>query len=224
MRKFVKRWRRHSGSASEKGFTLVELIASLTLLSVVLGVIYSSITFGLNTYNKVRIENSLRDEGDLIMSSIITQLYALGPEKIVQSDNGSRQSIELVLPKTDADQTENPSFVIRLAPSEDDPAKTSLYLQDEDPDTTDEVPLTSNIRINTITLNYASADVTIDKNAVAAGSTASSVANGSYILLQCRNSNVPYGCSTGLIHIGLRLSQTYDGRDFELVLNSKFGF
>ncbi|GGD47957.1 type II secretion system protein [Paenibacillus nasutitermitis] len=78
----------------EQGLTLIELIAVLTILSVVMGLIYSTITFGLNAYHKVRIENSLRDEGDLIMSSIITELYTFGPE-IIEQEQGNTSSILL---------------------------------------------------------------------------------------------------------------------------------
>ncbi|CAM4423226.1 prepilin-type N-terminal cleavage/methylation domain-containing protein [Paenibacillus tarimensis] len=90
MKRFVNR------AADERGFTLIELIASLTLLSVVLGVIYGSITFGINAYNKISIENSLRDEGDLIMSSIMTELYTFGPDELEQLD-GSGTKIALRL-------------------------------------------------------------------------------------------------------------------------------
>ncbi|WP_181438852.1 type II secretion system protein [Paenibacillus sambharensis] len=87
MKRYVNR------AADERGFTLIELIASLTLLSVVLGVIYGSITFGINAYNKISIENSLRDEGDLIMSSIMTELYTFGPDELEQLDAGGTKVV-----------------------------------------------------------------------------------------------------------------------------------
>lgn len=83
MRKFVKEVRR-----SEAGLTLIELIASLTVLSMVSIAIYGVIHFGFNTYHRVTIENSLRDEGDLIMSTVIAQLYEIGPESIKQLPDG----------------------------------------------------------------------------------------------------------------------------------------
>lgn len=76
MTKFVKRLR------GEKGLTIIELIASLTVLALVVGILYSFTTFGLRSYHKVQIENSLRDEGDILMSSIISELYVFGPESI----------------------------------------------------------------------------------------------------------------------------------------------
>ncbi len=84
MKRFVDRLRKEDG-----GFTLIELIAALSLLSVVLGVIYATITFGTSSYERVKIQNSLRDEGDLAMTAIMTKLYAYGPDKLAQLDAGS---------------------------------------------------------------------------------------------------------------------------------------
>ncbi|GLX69297.1 PilW family protein [Paenibacillus glycanilyticus] len=83
MREFVKKWR-----SEEQGLTLVELIASMTLLSIAAGIIFSVITFGMNTYNRIETENALRDDGDLLMSSIITELYSYGPDLIAADPDG----------------------------------------------------------------------------------------------------------------------------------------
>lgn len=74
----------------EKGLSLVELIASLSILSLVMGTIYAVITFGFTAYNKVTVENSLRDEADILMSSVMTQLYTYGPEYVsnIMNENG----------------------------------------------------------------------------------------------------------------------------------------
>ncbi|MDI4644314.1 PulJ/GspJ family protein [Cohnella hashimotonis] len=83
MKRFAK-----NRNVNQDGFTLIEMIATLTVLSIVSIAIYSVIQFGFNTYHKVTIENSLRDEGDLIMSKIIAQLYEQGPESIADLPNG----------------------------------------------------------------------------------------------------------------------------------------
>ncbi|MEK0316895.1 PulJ/GspJ family protein [Cohnella sp. 56] len=85
MKRFAERLHR-----GERGFTLIEMIASLTVFSMVSLAIYGVIQFGFNTYHKVTIENSLRDEGDLIMSTVIAQLYEVGPERVEQLPNGIR--------------------------------------------------------------------------------------------------------------------------------------
>ncbi|ACT00752.1 PulJ/GspJ family protein [Paenibacillus sp. JDR-2] len=83
MREFVKKWR-----SEERGLTLVELIAAMTLLSIAAGIIFSVVTFGMNTYNRIETENALRDDADLLMSSIITELYAYGPDLISTNADG----------------------------------------------------------------------------------------------------------------------------------------
>lgn len=76
MKKFVNLFRR------EGGFTLVELIVALSLFTVAAGIISGITMLGLRSYHKISIENSLRDEGDLLMSAIITELYTFAPDKI----------------------------------------------------------------------------------------------------------------------------------------------
>ncbi|UJF35982.1 PilW family protein [Paenibacillus hexagrammi] len=74
----------------EQGFSLIELIATLSILSLVIGGIYGVISFGFKAYNKVTVENSLRDEADILMSSIMTQLYTYGPDLVtsIANENG----------------------------------------------------------------------------------------------------------------------------------------
>ncbi|WP_042195583.1 prepilin-type N-terminal cleavage/methylation domain-containing protein [Paenibacillus camerounensis] len=73
MKRFVKLLRR------EQGLTLIELIAGIALFSMVAGLIYGVMLFGIRSYNQVSVENKLRDEGDLLMSAIITEMYTFGP-------------------------------------------------------------------------------------------------------------------------------------------------
>ncbi|CAH1054217.1 type II secretion system protein [Paenibacillus pseudetheri] len=76
MKKFANLLRR------EGGFTLVELIVALSLFTVAAGIISGITMLGLRSYHKISIENSLRDEGDLLMSAIITELYTFAPDKV----------------------------------------------------------------------------------------------------------------------------------------------
>lgn len=72
----------------DAGFTLVELIASITIFTVLVGLV-SVVTFsGFREYNRITVENALRDEGDLIMSAIMTELYTFAPEYIENSEEG----------------------------------------------------------------------------------------------------------------------------------------
>ncbi len=67
---------------SEQGFTLVELIAALTIFAMIVGLISGVTMYGFRSYQKISVENALRDEADLIMSSIITELYTYSPERV----------------------------------------------------------------------------------------------------------------------------------------------
>lgn len=76
MKKFVDFVRK------EDGLTLIELIAALVLFTLVAGIISAITMFGIRSYHKISIENSLRDEGDILMSAIITELYTFAPQEI----------------------------------------------------------------------------------------------------------------------------------------------
>ncbi|MEC0241439.1 prepilin-type N-terminal cleavage/methylation domain-containing protein [Paenibacillus dokdonensis] len=89
MSNFVKRLRR------EEGFTLLEMIATLAVMALVLGLVYSLTIFGMRSYHKISIENSLRDEADLIMSAVITELYTYSPDSIEPKISGSTTSVVL---------------------------------------------------------------------------------------------------------------------------------
>lgn len=104
----------------ERGLSLVELIAALSILSLVMGTIYSVITFGFTAYNKVNVENSLRDEADILMSSVMTQLYTYGPEYV--SNIANENGIELSR-TTQPNNVVIPSKQIKIANS-------SLYIAD----------------------------------------------------------------------------------------------
>ncbi|NQX47217.1 prepilin-type N-terminal cleavage/methylation domain-containing protein [Paenibacillus tritici] len=81
--------KRYANTAEyEGGFTLIELIAAISLFAIVAGIIGSVTMFGFRSYHKITVENKLRDEADLVMSSIITQLYTYGPEEIQSTNSG----------------------------------------------------------------------------------------------------------------------------------------
>lgn len=89
MKKFVNKLR------SENGYTLVELIAAISLASIIAGIIFTTITFGVNSYQKIQIENELRDEADLVMSTVISELYTFSPKEIEKFDDGDQHGIKL---------------------------------------------------------------------------------------------------------------------------------
>lgn len=82
MRRFANRLK------NQQGFTLIEMIAALTIFSMVVGIISMVTMFGFRSYHKITIENSLREEADLIMSSIINELYVFGPTRVENTTSG----------------------------------------------------------------------------------------------------------------------------------------
>jgi prepilin-type N-terminal cleavage/methylation domain-containing protein len=62
---------------NERGVTLIELLATITISSIALSVIYGVFITGLNLYNKIAIEGQLRDDADYVVSRIMNKLYSL---------------------------------------------------------------------------------------------------------------------------------------------------
>ncbi|MDO3412051.1 prepilin-type N-terminal cleavage/methylation domain-containing protein [Saccharibacillus sp. CPCC 101409] len=95
--RFVKLLRR------EDGVTLIELLAVLSILGMVLGIISATIFFGFRSYNRVGIENDLREQGDILMSAVITELYTFAPDRVypLKDDLGNNIGIQLVHENTD---------------------------------------------------------------------------------------------------------------------------
>lgn len=59
---------------NSNGLTLVEVLAAFTISTLVLGIIYGLLMAGYRTYEKVGIEQSLRDEADYVISKIMGTL------------------------------------------------------------------------------------------------------------------------------------------------------
>lgn len=123
MKLFVKLWK------EEKGLSLVELIAVLTILSMVMGTIYAVISYGFTAYNKITVENSLRDEADTVMSAIMTEMYTVGPTTITSIAN--KNGIELTRKEiSDSSTTAKSEIYLEPAVSEGPSGRTELVMED----------------------------------------------------------------------------------------------
>ncbi|MNU56413.1 hypothetical protein D3C71_455100 [compost metagenome] len=117
MRPFVKRLKK------DEGVTLIELIAALSLLAVVLGMIYSVAVFGFKSYHKISVENSLRDEADILMSSIITNLYTFAPDRVIRDGT---DGTGIILQKDYVDSNSNNKVKERILKIQNN----ALYIRD----------------------------------------------------------------------------------------------
>lgn len=62
---------------SQKGLTLVELLAALSILSIIGIITYSVLFNGIHTYERTMEETKLRDEADYIMANFIDEFFSL---------------------------------------------------------------------------------------------------------------------------------------------------
>jgi len=75
--------------SNHNGLTIIELLAALSLLSMVLLSINGLFNLGLKTYNKVTVEASLRDEADYVVAMVLNQLYSTHYDDIKNNTDGS---------------------------------------------------------------------------------------------------------------------------------------
>lgn len=197
MRKFVDLLRR------EQGFTLIELIAALSLFSLVSGLIYGVMMFGVQSYQRVTMENTLRDESDLLMSAIITEIYTFAPSTVrsgtnqtifLQRDNinGGTDEVEIGIAGGQLVINEIPASNPASNPGTPDPAGSLATPVPAD---------TYNTRT----------------------STDSKLGPASSITLEC-SANTIQPCESGLLNINLSLVLQRGDNTRQLNLESKFGF
>ncbi|MEK4233375.1 prepilin-type N-terminal cleavage/methylation domain-containing protein [Anoxybacillus sp. FSL W8-0703] len=75
--------------ANERGLTLIELLVGLAITSLIAASAYGVFTTGTKAYKRIGIENQLRSEADILMTTIFNELYAFAPDglKSDESDN-----------------------------------------------------------------------------------------------------------------------------------------
>lgn len=62
---------------SETGITLVEVLATLVIMTIIGTLAYTILFQGYNNFNRVKVETELRDEADLIMANYISDFYVM---------------------------------------------------------------------------------------------------------------------------------------------------
>lgn len=201
MQKRFARWRR------EDGVTLIELIAVLSIMGLVLGIISTTIFFGFRSYNRISVENDLRDQGDVIMSSIITELYTFAPDRIYPlTDAKTNRVYGLRLVNENGDGTLNLAAAHEIVISTD--GQIEIHKASSSSSSSAETP----------TDPYEATKIRGGHLVVSDANTQS------LISLEGEGLNVFGYLKTGLVNIKLVL-QMDDGSDSsEITLESRFGF
>lgn len=68
---------------NKNGLTLIELLATVTLTSLIFIFAGSLLVKGINHYNNISTEIALRDEADIIMSNLVRTLYTTKESNII---------------------------------------------------------------------------------------------------------------------------------------------
>lgn len=68
---------------SEKGITLIELLAAIVITAIILTLTFSIIMKAIEINQNVKLETTLRDEADIIMSKFIATLYSSKQQDII---------------------------------------------------------------------------------------------------------------------------------------------
>lgn len=69
---------------NERGITLPELLAVFVILGILGTVIMSVLLSGFKSQARIQIESELRDEADIIMAELISDLYTLKESEIAE--------------------------------------------------------------------------------------------------------------------------------------------
>ncbi|WP_342563292.1 prepilin-type N-terminal cleavage/methylation domain-containing protein [Paenibacillus sp. FSL R7-0345] len=193
MKRFADRLRR------EEGLTLIELIAALSLFSLVAGLIYGVMMFGIQSYERVTMENTLRDESDLLMSAIITEIYTFAPTTIYSSTSSNNGVMDTAI-YLQRDNVSGGTEKVKIGISDGE-----LLIKEVPAGTPD----------NAVTPATSGEDVRT--------SITSELVPPSSVTLQC-SANSLQPCESGLININLSLEVKHGDNSRRLDLESKFGF
>jgi len=82
--------------SSQRGITLVEVLATLAIMAIISGGIYSVFTTGLKLYQKIGIEGQLRDDADYVATMILNEMYEKPPNYISKYQKDGAEGIEMV--------------------------------------------------------------------------------------------------------------------------------
>lgn len=88
----------------------MELLATMTILAIVLPVIYGVFQSGLSLYNKIQIEGQLRDDADYAISMMLNSFNSIPFDYVKQTDETKIELYDAVYTKLEPNKEEDPSF------------------------------------------------------------------------------------------------------------------
>ena len=70
------------GKYSNRGMTLIEVLATIVVSSIIIGSVYGVFITGIKAYKKIGVESELKNEADYIISMMLNEIYKLSPDEI----------------------------------------------------------------------------------------------------------------------------------------------
>ncbi len=201
---------------SERGVTLVELLVTISLISLFGTIMYSVFLTGVNLYQKIEVEGQLRDDADYIATAILNEMYSNSPKSVKAFKDSSTGKEGIILVR--ANQKNVDGYLVEEDTSQ--PEKTIKIYFDQDKfviesnsGTTQEIK-TVDIKSKFTTIHNSSSNPT--KSMITLGSDG-----------QCNAGSTE--CQHGTIQLKLALKGKNDFKNSlinskPLVLESSFGF
>lgn len=188
----------------EKGITLYELLATITILAIALPVIYGVFQSGFSLYNKIQIEGQIRDDADYAVSMMMNTFNSI-PFDYVTIEGDSKISLY---------DTEKTVF------EKNTKENSSFYTYNKEKIKPENTKVSSIEFVDQKLKNETITSVSINNQML----EGSGDFTGSKVKLSCskttqENKNQ---CQHGLIHITFVIDQTRLNRP--LTLESQFGF
>lgn len=78
---------------SERGLSLPEVLATFTIMSIIGLILFGILFSGIKTYDRVKAEEMLRDEADIIIAHLIRDFYTVKESEITEKHLHANDSI-----------------------------------------------------------------------------------------------------------------------------------
>ncbi|WLR50095.1 prepilin-type N-terminal cleavage/methylation domain-containing protein [Bacillus tianshenii] len=78
---------------NDRGLTLIELLATITISAFIIGGISTVLIMGVNTFNKTMVEGEIRDEADYLASMVMKEIYEFSPDYVEELNETGKTGI-----------------------------------------------------------------------------------------------------------------------------------